>query len=107
MRPPDSRSAVPDTITVVIPVYRADVALSDLVDQLVSLEPQPSELPFELCEVLLVFDGGSDEVADLVRDLARRHSIVRAIWLTRNFGQHAATFAGMQQATGRWIVTMD
>ncbi|MBK9952355.1 MAG: glycosyltransferase [Candidatus Competibacteraceae bacterium] len=29
------------------------------------------------------------------------------MWLSRNFGQHAATLAGMASATGHWVVTMD
>jgi glycosyltransferase involved in cell wall biosynthesis len=29
------------------------------------------------------------------------------VWLSRNFGQHAATLAGMTSAEGDWIVTMD
>ena len=32
---------------------------------------------------------------------------VRGIWLTRNFGQHAATLAGMASTGSDWIVTMD
>jgi glycosyltransferase involved in cell wall biosynthesis len=33
--------------------------------------------------------------------------VVRPIWLSRNFGQHAATLAGMASSGGDWIVTMD
>jgi glycosyltransferase involved in cell wall biosynthesis len=29
------------------------------------------------------------------------------VWLSRNFGQHAATLAGMTSSGGEWIVTMD
>ena len=29
------------------------------------------------------------------------------MWLSRNFGQHAATLAGMASSSGEWIVTMD
>ena len=32
---------------------------------------------------------------------------MRPIWLSRNFGQHAATLAGMSSSGGDWIVTMD
>ena len=30
-----------------------------------------------------------------------------AVWLSRNYGQHAATLAGMASSGGDWIVTMD
>ena len=35
------------------------------------------------------------------------HDFVRPIWLSRNFGQHAATLAGMASSGGDWIVTLD
>jgi len=32
---------------------------------------------------------------------------VRPVWLSRNFGQHAATLAGIAASGGEWVVTMD
>jgi len=32
---------------------------------------------------------------------------VHSVWLSRNYGQHAATIAGMASATGDWVVTVD
>ena len=29
------------------------------------------------------------------------------VWLSRNYGQHAATLAGMSSSGGDWIVTLD
>jgi undecaprenyl-phosphate 4-deoxy-4-formamido-L-arabinose transferase len=42
-----------------------------------------------------------------MRELAAKHDWVRTVWLSRNFGQHAATLAGMSSTGGDWIVTMD
>ena len=42
-----------------------------------------------------------------MRELEKRYEFVRPIWLSRNFGQHAATLAGIACASGEWIVTMD
>jgi hypothetical protein len=39
--------------------------------------------------------------------LASEHEWVRPVWLSRNFGQHAATLAGMTSSGGDWIITMD
>jgi len=58
-------------------------------------------------EVLLVFDHGPDGSAQVIRELSATHSFVRAVWLSRNFGQHAATLAGMASSGGDWIVTLD
>ena len=32
---------------------------------------------------------------------------MRVVWLSRNFGQHAATLAGIAASGGEWVVTMD
>ena len=37
----------------------------------------------------------------------RQHDVIRPVWLSRNFGQHPATLAGMASTTASWIVTMD
>ena len=97
-------------VSVVIPVYRGEVTLPALVAELASLHvPQSTQEGREFCvaEVLLVWDrgpGGSDEV---IRSLVARYDWVRPVWLSRNFGQHAATLAGMTSSGGDWIVTMD
>jgi glycosyltransferase involved in cell wall biosynthesis len=55
----------------------------------------------------MVHDCGPDDSARVMRELEARHPVARSIWLSRNFGQHAATLAGMASAGGDWIVTLD
>jgi polyisoprenyl-phosphate glycosyltransferase len=43
----------------------------------------------------------------VIRRLAAQHGFVRPVWLSRNFGQHAATLAGMSSSGGDWVVTLD
>lgn len=62
---------------------------------------------FQVSEILLVHDCGPDHSAKTLRELSERHMIVRPVWLTRNYGQHAATLAGMASSTGTWVVTLD
>ena len=54
-----------------------------------------------------MFDHGPDDSAAVIRGLADSHPFVRPVWLSRNFGQHAATLAGMASAGADWILTMD
>jgi glycosyltransferase involved in cell wall biosynthesis len=54
-----------------------------------------------------VHDCGPDDSARVIRELQARHDVVRGLWLSRNFGQHAATLAGMASTASEWIVTMD
>lgn len=97
-------------LSVVIPVYRGESTLPDLVPEVLALaEPftTPGGHRVVVAEVLLVHDHGPDKSAEVIRELSRQHGIVRPIWLSRNFGQHAATLAGMASSGGDWIVTMD
>jgi undecaprenyl-phosphate 4-deoxy-4-formamido-L-arabinose transferase len=91
-------------------VYQGEHTLERLVKELMAFGTDaltPGGHPFEITEVLLVFDHGPDQSATVIRRLADEHDVVRAIWLSRNFGQHAATLAGMASSGGDWIVTMD
>jgi len=58
-------------------------------------------------EVVLAFDHGPDDSARVIRTLAAERSYVKAVWLSRNFGQHAATLAGIASSGGDWVVTLD
>jgi undecaprenyl-phosphate 4-deoxy-4-formamido-L-arabinose transferase len=59
-------------------------------------------------ELVLVDDGGVDGAASVARELADRypHRVV-VVRLARNFGQHPAVFAGLEQATGKRVATLD
>ena len=74
---------------------------------LLRLRADPDGHLLTVTEVLLVHDNGPDDSAGVIRELAEQYDHVRAVWLSRNFGQHAATLAGMASSGGDWIVTMD
>lgn len=97
-------------VSVVIPTYRGAESLPSLVDELlVFAKPSVTAagVPFRIVEIILVHDCGPDRTDLCLEMLARRHPEVRPLWLSRNFGQHAATLAGMASAVGNWIVTLD
>ena len=97
-------------VSVVIPVYRGEHTLPTLIAELLPVHSgymTPSGRHYRVTEVLLVWDRGPDHSDRTIRALARQYDWVRPIWLSRNFGQHAATLAGMTSSTGTWIVTMD
>jgi undecaprenyl-phosphate 4-deoxy-4-formamido-L-arabinose transferase len=97
-------------VSVVIPVYRGEASLPPLLDELAALHHEfvtPQGNRVQVGEVLLVHDHGPDDSARVIRDLARKYDFVRPVWLSRNFGQHAATLAGMASSGGDWILTID
>jgi glycosyltransferase involved in cell wall biosynthesis len=58
-------------------------------------------------EIVLVDDASPDSAWPAMCELASGDSRIKAIGLSRNFGQHAAISAGLEHARGRWIVVMD
>jgi hypothetical protein len=100
----------PLSVSVVVPVYSGTTTLPDLLAELAPLHDgatTPAGRPFLVSEVLLVWDRGPGGSDDAIRQLQAAYSWVRPVWLSRNFGQHAATLAGMTSSGGEWIVTMD
>jgi polyisoprenyl-phosphate glycosyltransferase len=97
-------------ISIVIPVYQGEHHLAPLVVELapyVDGFTTPDGHVARVAEVILVFDNGPDGSSRVIRELASRHDFVRTVWLSRNFGQHAATLAGMSSSGGDWVVTID
>lgn len=105
-----TQHAAPMTVSVVVPVYGGERTLDALIAELSPMtqtQLSPDGQPFAVTEILLVHDNGPDRSDEVIRRLAEQHSFIRPIWLSRNFGQHAATLAGMASSGGEWIVTLD
>jgi undecaprenyl-phosphate 4-deoxy-4-formamido-L-arabinose transferase len=97
-------------ISIVIPVYRGETTLEGLlreIEPLTLASNTPDGESFRVTEVLLVHDGAIDRSAEIILALADRLPFVRPVWLSRNYGQHAATLAGIAASTGAYVVTMD
>jgi glycosyltransferase involved in cell wall biosynthesis len=97
-------------ISVVIPVYQGEHHLAGVVDQLGSYAVEfitPNGHRCRVGEVVLVWDNGRDDSPMVMRKLAHQYDFVRTVWLSRNFGQHSATLAGISSSGGDWIITVD
>ena len=96
--------AGPHLVSVVVPVYAGERTIGALVGEIVPMTEQfcsPDGHLARVVEVVLVHDHGPDGSAQVLRDLAAAHEEVSVVWLTRNFGQHAATLAGMASTSTR------
>lgn len=90
-------------ISVVSPVYKCGECVAELHRQLVAtLEPIVGSF-----EIILVNDGCPANSWEAVRAAAEYDSRVKAINLSRNFGQHYAIAAGIHHSSGNWVVVMD
>ena len=58
-------------------------------------------------EIVLVDDASPDTAWPVMRELAATDPRIKAVALSRNFGQHCAIAAGLEHARGRWVVVMD
>lgn len=58
-------------------------------------------------EIIYVDDGSRDGTWEILRGLAREHSEVRSLRLSRNFGHQLAVTAGMDKAGGDAVIIMD
>ncbi|MEP7097220.1 MAG: glycosyltransferase [Dokdonella sp.] len=93
-----------------MPVYQGERTLPTL---LVEIKPfshvqlTAGGIAYVVSEVLLVHDCGPDNSVAKIEELAEKYSFVRPVWLSKNYGQHAATLAGMASATGDWVLTID
>ncbi|SNS20810.1 undecaprenyl-phosphate 4-deoxy-4-formamido-L-arabinose transferase [Streptosporangium subroseum] len=91
------------SVSVVIPCYRSATTLPALVNRLVSVLRDASIQH----EVILAVDGSPDDTWNVAAELTRLFEGVRAIRLSRNYGQHNALVVGIREARFEVIVTMD
>jgi glycosyltransferase involved in cell wall biosynthesis len=90
-------------LSVVIPVYRSEATLCELVRR---LEAVLSGIADDF-ELILVNDCSPDRSWDVICELAQQNAWIRAINLMRNYGQHNALLCGIRAARYDAIVTMD
>jgi len=90
-------------ISIVIPIYNEEGNLVELIERTLKA-CRSVGLSFE---VILVDDGSSDRSASIIGDAASTHREIIGVFLNRNYGQHAAVFAGFEQSQGDVIVTID
>lgn len=58
-------------------------------------------------EIIFIDDGSSDNSAMLLDEMAHSDNRVKVIHFSRNFGHEAAMIAGIDHATGDFIICMD
>jgi undecaprenyl-phosphate 4-deoxy-4-formamido-L-arabinose transferase len=90
-------------LSVVIPVYRSESILPELVRR---LEGVLSKITQDY-EIVLVNDSSPDGSWGVICCMAQQYPCIRAINLMRNYGQHNALLCGIRTARCGVIVTMD
>lgn len=97
------------SLSAVIPVYSGASYLEDMVKEIAMIREKwlDSNAPITLLELIFVDDSAIDSSPQILEELATQYPWVIVIHLSRNFGQHPATVAGILHSSGDWIVTLD
>ena len=90
-------------LSLVIPVYNESDNLPALIDRCLAV-CQATGRSFE---TILVDDGSGDGSRDMILKAADQHTGIVGIILNRNYGQHAAVFAGLKESRGEIVITLD
>ena len=92
-----------ESVSIVVPVYKAEACLEELCRRLVAaLEPV-----FPVFEIIMAEDASPDKSWETMVRIMASEPRCKGIRLSRNFGQHYAITAGLEHASGDWVVVMD
>jgi len=100
---PGNISRARPRLSIIIPVYNE---AGNLVRLFKELEEVLSGLDM-VWEVLFADDGSSDNTWEAIGALHRQNSRVKGLRLSRNFGHQYALLAGLSNAKGDAVITMD
>ncbi len=86
-------------LSVVVCVYNEEENIVPLITQ---IKEHLSDINYEL---LYVDDGSTDKTLKILKD--KLYDRMRVVEFRKNFGQSSALYAGIQEARGKYIATMD
>ncbi|MDP2928545.1 MAG: glycosyltransferase family 2 protein [Candidatus Omnitrophota bacterium] len=91
------------TYSVVIPLFNESRNIAELYKRLKKvLEGLSDEY-----EVIIVDDGSTDDSFELLKDIAFMDRAVKIVRFDKNYGQHRAIAAGVLEARGDYLITLD
>ncbi|NOT90117.1 glycosyltransferase family 2 protein [Ferruginibacter sp.] len=90
-------------ISIIIPVYQAE----NILEELVSRIKKSMKFAQGDYQLVLVDDGSADASWHRIENICATEKNIKAIKLSRNFGQHHAITAGLDHCTGERVVVMD
>ncbi|MCL2404314.1 MAG: glycosyltransferase family 2 protein [Defluviitaleaceae bacterium] len=91
-------------ISVVVPCYNEEEVLPHFLSAITGIAATMPEVNFEY---IFVDDGSKDATLGVLRLFGKQHTNIRYISFSRNFGKESALLAGLETATGDYVVVMD
>jgi polyisoprenyl-phosphate glycosyltransferase len=90
-------------ISVIVPVYGCASCVEELYERLGAVL---SGLSISY-EIIMINDASPDQSWETIEKLAIQDPKLKAVNLSKNYGQHYAISAGFDIAKGQWVVSMD
>lgn len=91
-------------ISIVIPCYNEEEALPVYYREMSRIMKEMADTEFEL---LFVDDGSTDRTLGILKEMNENDARCRYLSFSRNFGKEAALYAGLKNAQGEYVATMD
>lgn len=91
-------------LSFVIPCYRSEHTIRNVVDEIVSTMMTRPEYDYE---IIMVNDGSPDNVWSVITDITKENDKAIGFNLSKNYGQHSAIMAGYNNVSGDYIITLD
>ncbi len=91
-------------ISIVIPCYNEEEALPVYYREMCRIMKEMADTEFEL---LFVDDGSTDRTLGILKEMNENDARCRYLSFSRNFGKEAALYAGLKNAQGNYVATMD
>lgn len=93
-----------DKISVVVPCYNEEDVLPLFFQEVTHTLEQITNIDYEL---LFINDGSHDHSEEILKVISAKNKHCFYYSFSRNFGKEAAMYAGLEHATGNYVVIMD
>ena len=94
-------------ISIVVPCFNEEEALPVYYCEMCKVMKEMKETEHTEFELLFVDDGSSDRTLGIIKEMNENDSRCKYLSFSRNFGKEAALYAGLQNARGDYVATMD
>lgn len=92
-------------ISIIIPLYNEELVLDELFERIFQM--LQNNFGSDVWEVICVDDGSRDTTSLRLLEFQKLYPALKVIKFSRNFGHHKAISAGLDYASGDYIVLMD
>ncbi|GAX60262.1 undecaprenyl-phosphate 4-deoxy-4-formamido-L-arabinose transferase [Candidatus Scalindua japonica] len=90
-------------LSVVIPIFNEEDNISELSGRLKKVMTEMDHT----YEIIFIDDGSTDRSLAMLKQCQEETPEITIIEFNRNYGQHAAVFAGFERSSGEIVVTLD